>query len=268
MTEQHDGMIAVVTGASCGLGRALAACLAARGLHVVGVARNEVQLAETAKACAPGRFTGMVGDVSQPALMRDIAGKIEDRIGPPTILINNAAIFLKREFTGMLAEDIVEHVQINCCGQINATAALLPAMLKQGRGRIINVGSFAGDAPVPGQMGYAVSKAGARAFSRALTVDLARHLPAVTVSEWIPGILATRTGVAHGIPPSKAAPWGAALALDFRPELHGATFLKNREMIPDRSLRQRVKDALLLKAPKQPHLLTLRPLPSGARETT
>lgn len=259
MTSEDSRMIAVVTGASTGLGRALSQCLTAQGLHVVGIARDKVQLNDTAQGCPSGQFTALVGDVSQPDVMRDIACHIAGHIGPVSILMNNAVIHTHRPFVGARAEDITDHVYVNCCGQINATAAILPAMMEQGRGRIVNVGSFAGEGPILGNMGYAVSKAGARAFSRALVVELAHCLPTITVSEWIPGILATRSGVPSGMPPQKAAPWGVALALDFSSQLHGKTFLKDQELRAPLSLRRRLKDAFLLRSWPKPHMLVPQP---------
>lgn len=266
MTTEDRRMIAVVTGASAGLGRALSHGLTAQGLHVVGIARNEAQLNHTAQGCPSDQFTALVGDVSRPDVMRDIACHIAGHIGPVSILINNAIIHMHRSFVGARAEDIADHVHVNCCGQINSTAAFLPAMVEQGRGRIVNVGSFAGEGPIPGNMGYAVSKAGARAFSRALAVELAHRLPTITVSEWIPGILATRSGVASGMPPQKAAPWGVALALDFSPQLHGKTFLKDQELMSPLSLRRRLKNALLLRSGPKPHMLVPRPQHTDAEE--
>ncbi|TJZ91988.1 SDR family oxidoreductase [Paracoccus gahaiensis] len=251
--------VAVVTGAGLGLGRALSVELARRGLHVAGIGRDAAHLAETGALCVPGRFTALRGDVSQPAPMRDLAARIEAEVGPVAIVINNAAIYRRQDFLGAPAEDVVDHVMVNTCGPINVTAAFLPCLLERGRGRIINVSSFAGGDPLPGSLGYTVSKAGARVFSRALAVELARRMPHITVTEWVPGIMATRTGRPSGIPPETVAAWGATLALDNDPGLHGATFLCDAEVLAPRTLRRRIKDALLLKPKPRPRVLAPAP---------
>lgn len=254
--------VAVVTGAGLGLGRALSVELTRRGLHVAGIGRDVAHLAETGALCVPSRFTALRGDVSQPAAMRDLAARIAAEVGTVSILFNNAAVYRRHDFLSVQAEDVVDHVMINCCGPINVTAAFLPGLLERGRGRIINVSSFAGGDPLPGSLGYTVSKAGGRVFSRALSVELARRMPHITVTEWVPGIMATRTGRPSGIPPETVAAWGATLAMDDNPELHGATFLCDAEVLPPRSLRRRIKDALLFKPKPRPRVLAPATIPA------
>lgn len=253
-------VVAVVTGASAGLGRALSVGLARQGVHVAGIARDAARLAQTAAQCPPGLFTALPGDVTLPGAMRDLADEVAGRIGLVRIVINSAVIYRRHDYLTGTAESFVEHIHVNCCGPIQVTSAFLPAMLEQGRGRIVNIGSFAGADPVPGSLGYSVSKAGARSFTQALTVELAGRLPGISVVEWFPGVRLTPDGRAEDIPAEIVAPWGVALALDDRPDLHGAAFMKDREMLEPRSLRRRVKDALLFKptprvrvlAPRQP----------------
>lgn len=254
----------MVTGAGLGLGRALSVELAHRGIHVAGIGRNPADLDETGTRCPSGRFTALRGDVSQPAAMRDLAARIGADLGQVSIVINNAAIYCRKDFLVVQAEEVVDHIMVNCCGPINVTAAFLPALLERGRGRIINVSSFAGDSPLPGSMGYTVSKAGTRVFSRALAVELGRRMPHITVTEWVPGIMATRSGITSGIPPETVAAWGATLALDEDPRLHGAVFLRDAELLPPRSWRRRIKDALLLKPSPRPRVLTPGPPRLGA----
>ncbi|TGN45877.1 SDR family oxidoreductase [Paracoccus liaowanqingii] len=256
--------VAVITGAGLGLGRALSVELTRRGVHVAGIGRDPCHLAQTGDLCVPGQFTALRGDVSQPGPMRELAAQVEAQVGPVSIVVNNAAIYRRQDFLGAVAEEVVDHVMVNTCGPINVTAAFMPGMLDRGRGRIINVSSFAGGNPLPGSLGYTVSKAGARVFSQALTVELARRMPHITVTEWIPGIMATRTGRPSGIPPETVAAWGATLALDDSPDLHGAIFLCDAEMLPPRSLRRRVKDALLLKPSRRPRILAPAMAPAPA----
>lgn len=247
--------VALVTGAGQGLGRALSVELSRRGLRIAGVGRNFADLAETKELCVEGRFTPYRGDVSQPAEMRELAARAIADVGPVSIIINNAAIYHRKDFLRATAEDIVDHVMINCCGPMNVTTAFLPSLIKYGKGRIINVSSFAGDSPLPGSMGYAVSKAGMRVFSKALAAELSMRLPNITVTEWIPGIMATRSGCLSGLAPEIVAKWGVTLALDESIDLHGTTFLLNAEVLPSRSFRRRMLDKLLLKPTPRPRVI-------------
>lgn len=247
--------VALITGAGLGLGRALSVELSRRGLHIAGLGRNFTDLAETKVLCVEGRFTAYCGDVSQPAAMRELANRITTEVGPVSIIINNAAIYNRQDFLHTDAEDITDHVVINCCGPINVTAAFLPGLLERGKGRIINVSSFAGSNPIPGSMGYAVSKAGMRVFTNALAVELRMRMPNIVVTEWIPGIMATRSGCPSGLPAETVAAWGATLAIDNSIELHGATFLLNAEVLPPRSWRRRILDMLLLNPTPRPRFL-------------
>jgi NAD(P)-dependent dehydrogenase (short-subunit alcohol dehydrogenase family) len=133
-------------------------------------------------------------------------------------------------------------------------------MVDRGHGRIVNITSFAGEDPLPGSMGYSVSKAGARAFSRALAVELAGRLPGIVVTEWAPDMMATHIGRPDGADPDDVARLGLALVLNHDPRLHGATFLRDHQVLPRRSIRQRLKDLLLLKPACRPIVV----IPDGA----
>ena len=236
--------LAVVTGASAGLGRALAYRLSASGVHVVGLARNEQALMETASNCPPKTFHPIKCDVASFSDVQRAAEEIQDTVGAVQILINNAAILERCELVSPDADRINDQIQTNLLGPLNCVRAFLPQMLSQQKGRILNVGSFAGDDPRKGDLGYAVSKAGARCFSLALARELEATLPSVIVTEWIPGILCTRHGEPDGIDPDVAACWGVSLALDNRVELHGKTYLKDREFNRTMSIQKKFRRAV------------------------
>lgn len=262
----HDDTagVVLVTGASAGLGAALAQELTARGRAVVGLGRSAEGLERTLSGCAPGLFHPRCADVADPAALRRIVADAERDLGPVTVLINNAAVYGRADFVSTPAEDTLGQVAINLGGYVNATAAVLPYMAGRGQGRIVNVGSLAGEGPVPGSLAYSVSKLACHGFDRALAIELAGRLPGITVSEWIPGILATGMGLADGLPPATAAVWGATLALDPAPELHGTRFLGDRQMLPARSFKRRIKDMLLLRRPLPARILSAPdPQPQG-----
>lgn len=255
MSQGPDAPVAVITGASSGLGLALARRLVDKGLRVVGISRHPEGPAGGVSQSLGPRFTAFAGDVADAAQMRRIAAEAEARVGPVAILINNAATYVRADFLCTPAEDICRHVEVNLCGQINVTSAFLPFMVDRGHGRIVNVTSFAGEGPLPGSLGYSVSKSGTRSFSWALAVELADRMPGIVVTEWAPDMMATHIGTPDGVDPALVAALGVTLVLDNDPRLHGATFLRDRQILSRRSLRRRLKDALLLKPACRPIVL-------------
>ena len=232
-----------MTGASSGLGRALSHHLTRRGVCVVGIARNNDELHVTGENCAPNTFFPITCNVAYFSDVQRVATEVRENLGAVDILINNAAILDECDFLSSSAGHINDQILTNLLGPLNCVKAFLPQMLLQKKGRIINVGSFAGDDPRQGNLGYAVSKAGARCFSLALARELESKLPSVIVTEWIPGIMCTRNGQPDGIDPNVAACWGVDLALDNRVELHGKTYLKNKEFSKPTSIRQKLRSA-------------------------
>lgn len=241
LSYDDQSLLAVVTGASAGLGRALSHQLTSRGIRVVGLARNESELNVTSRKCFSGTFFPIRCNIADSMDVQKAAAVIQGNIGAVHILINNAAILDRYDFVSSDADHINEQILTNLLGPVNCVRAFLPQMLLQKKGRILNVGSFAGDDPQKGSLGYAVSKAGARCFSTALARELESTLPSVIVTEWIPGIMCTRHGEPGGIDPDMAARWGVTLALDDRVELHGKTYLKDKEFIMPMSMRQKFR---------------------------
>lgn len=241
----RDG-IAVVTGAGGGLGRALALDLAARGMRVAAIGRSAGGVEETAAMGSEGQILPVVADVSDARAVRAGFAQLAEA-GPVTVLINNAAVYPRRDFLDESGESFAETVAINLGGMVNCTRAALDGMVQSGRGRIVNVSTFADIAPLPASSAYAVSKGAGRIFSRALVADLADRFPGIVISDWMPGMLATRMGIAQGLDPAQAARWGAALALWDDPALNGAVFEMDREILPPRGLKGRIKDMVLMR---------------------
>ncbi|EDM32566.1 probable short chain dehydrogenase [Roseovarius sp. TM1035] len=238
--------MAVVTGAGGGLGRALALELAARGQRVVALGRAPEGGAETAAMDPSGRITPLIADVADPQALRAAFAQIT-QIAPVTLLINNAAIYPRRDFLDETPESFAQTMAINLGGTVASTRLALDSMVETGFGRILNVSTFADLWPLPASSAYAVSKGAGRILTRALVADLADRFPGIVLTDWMPGMLATRMGVPHGLDPAQAARWGAALALWYDPTLNGAVFEQDREILPPRGLKGRIKDALLLR---------------------
>jgi len=242
MTEMP---FAVVTGASGGLGRALAVALTARGARVAGLARRADALAETAALAGP-LFHPVTCDVSDPS---SVAAAWEGFAQAPTILVNNAALYPRRDILDETSESFAATMDVNLGGTINCTLQALRTMTATGHGRILNVASFADIAPLQASAAYAVSKGAARILSKALVADLGDRFPGIVITDWLPGMLATGMGVPHGLAPGTAAAWGATLALWHDPTLNGTTWEQDRELLPPRSLKRRLRDKVLRTAP-------------------
>ena len=235
--------LAVVTGAGGGLGRALSRELAARGLVVAGIGRDDKALAETGTSCE-GRFHPIIADLAEPDQVARAFAAI-DQIGPVSILINNAAVYPRRDILDETPESFAATMAVNLGGVVTSTHEALARMVRTGRGRIVNVASMADIAPLPGSAAYSVSKGAARIYTRALVADMQDRFPDIVISDWLPGMLATRMGVRDGLAPEDAARWGARLAMWQDRSLNGTVWEMNRELLPPRGLKGRIKDRIM-----------------------
>lgn len=244
----QDGF-AVVTGAGSGLGRALAMQLCAQGFTVAGLGRRAAPLAETGAACT-GTFVPVPVDVADWGAVRACFAGLTATHGALALLINNAAIYPHRDTLDESGDSFMQTVAINLGGPVNCTRAALEDMGPRGQGRILNVATFADLNPLPASSAYAVSKGAARIHSRALIADLADRFPGIVISDWMPGMLRTGMGIPDGLPAEVAARWGVRLALMCDPSLTGSTFEMGQEILPPRSLKRKLKDALLMRRPR------------------
>lgn len=234
--------VAVVTGAGGGLGRELARALAARGMTVAAMGRGAEGLATTAEGHSS--IHAIPADVSDFKGLRD-AFHLSDKLGPLTVLVNNAAVYPRRDILAESPESFMETVNINLGGTLAASRLALDRMAQTGLGRILNVATFADLHPLPAASAYSVSKGAARILTRALVADLADRFPDIVISDWMPGMLATRMGVSDGLDPAQSARWGAELALWHDRTITGSTFEQAVEIPPPRGLKSRLKDRLL-----------------------
>jgi len=251
MNALTDGC-AIVTGAGSGLGRALSLALAPH-MQVAGLGRRMDALEET-EGLAGGNFLPLQADVTDTAQVAH-AFDIARNIAPVTVLINNAAIYPRRDFLDETPGSFMDTVGINLGGLITCTRAALSDMTATGFGRILNVATFADLHPLPASSAYAVSKGAARIFTRALIADIGDRFPGIVVSDWMPGMLATDMGIADGLDPAVAARWGAKLALWHDPSLTGTTWEMGAEILPARSLKRRVADRVLMRPRAKPRQL-------------
>lgn len=172
---QIRGAVAVVTGASSGIGRATALALAREGAQVVLAARRRERLAELEREIesAGGRALAVPCDVTDVADIRSLAAVVEGAFGRCDILVNNAGIPAGGRFVDIDWERVEEVVDTNLMSVLAASKAFLPGMLRRHRGHIVNVASLAGRHAVPGSGVYSATKHAVVAFSESTNHETA-----------------------------------------------------------------------------------------------
>jgi 3-oxoacyl-[acyl-carrier protein] reductase len=221
-----DKDLAFVTGASRGIGRAIALELAALGATVIGSATSTAGAAGISEYLGAAGLKGrgvVLNVASEESVDRSIA-EVEAREGSPTILVNNAGITRDTLLLRMKAADWDELLATNLGGVFRMSKACVRGMMKSRRGRIISISSVVGAVGNPGQANYAAAKAGVEGFSRALAREVASR--GITVNVVAPGFIDTdmtralneaqRTTLAAQIPLARlGAPEDIAAAVAF-----------------------------------------------------
>jgi 3-oxoacyl-[acyl-carrier protein] reductase len=182
--------VALVTGASRGIGRAIAQVLAEKGFRVVGTATSEAGAAgiETALAAHPG-CRGIVLDVTDGAALSAAVDAVVRDFGALHVLVNNAGITRDQLSMRMKDEDWDLVVATNLSAVFRASRAALRPMMKQRYGRIVNITSVVGASGNPGQANYAAAKAGVAGMTRALAREVGSR--GITVNCVAPGFIET-----------------------------------------------------------------------------
>lgn len=204
------GAVALITGASRGIGPLLAEALAKRGANLVLAARNAAELSQVAERLRTHgvRVVAIPTDVADSAQRAALIRKAEAELGAIDLLVNNAGLEQVCFFETLSEEDVANYTEVNLTAPMQLTRLVLPGMQRRGRGHIVNIASVAGFGAAAFGETYGATKAGLVGFTRSLRASLKTQKSPVSASVLCPGFI-SQTGMfadvqaAHGV----QAPW-------------------------------------------------------------
>jgi NADP-dependent 3-hydroxy acid dehydrogenase YdfG len=185
-SEDHPGRVAVITGASSGIGEATARALAATGHRLALLARRADRIQALATELGDSAIA-ITADVTDRGALITAAERVNSELGGADILVNNAGVMLLAPFSADQHAESRQMVEVNLLGAIAATEAFLD-QLRDGEGDLVNISSVAGRTARPGNAVYAATKWGVNGWSEALRQELQ---PGVRVTVIEPGAVAT-----------------------------------------------------------------------------
>ena len=189
MNEQSR--VAIVTGASRGIGAAIAESLGLAGYTVIGTATSQVGADGICERFVASKIngSGMVLNVTEPDSINSLLSAVIEKFGAPTILVNNAGITKDNLLLRMKEEEWLDVINTNLTSVFRLSKACIRAMTKARWGRIVTISSVVGSMGNGGQSNYSATKAGVEGFSRALAKELGSR--SITVNAVAPGFIET-----------------------------------------------------------------------------
>jgi NAD(P)-dependent dehydrogenase (short-subunit alcohol dehydrogenase family) len=217
MSGRYAGKVVLVTGAGAGVGRATALRLADEGARLALTDVRADPLHETAAEvrAAGGEVTEVVGDVTDPATTRELAGAAEAAFGRIDALVNNVGVLVLSSLMDTTADDFDRLMRVNCYSHLLAIQATVPALRRAGGGAIVNVASVGALVALPNVSAYCPSKSAVLGLTRAAAAELG---PDIRVNAVCPGGVATEMSRVH--------------LLSFDDQEAAARRLTGRQMIP------------------------------------
>ena len=209
MSQTFAGDVVLVTGASRGIGAAIADTLAARGAVVIGTATTDAGAAAIGERLAQWGGAGRQLDVTDGASVEALVDAIAAEFGPVSILVNNAGITRDQLLMRMKDEDWNAILDTNLSSVFRTSKAVLRGMMKARKGRIISIASVIGLTGNAGQANYAAAKAGIIAFSKSLAKEIGSR--GITVNVVAPGFI--ETDMTRSLPESQKDAMQGQIAL-------------------------------------------------------
>jgi 3-oxoacyl-[acyl-carrier protein] reductase len=198
-----DNTTVIVTGASRGIGAAVAVAAAAKGARVGLIARTDTDL-DAVLARAGGRGATATADVADPDEIAAALAALEAAIGPPDVLVANAGIGAYGPFVDIAPDELRRLVDVNVLGTMYAIRAVLPGMIARRRGHIVTIGSIAGRIGSPFEAVYSATKFAGVGLTEALAVEVEPY--GIGVSVVNPGPVSSNFGAARGHPYDRDRP--------------------------------------------------------------
>jgi 3-oxoacyl-[acyl-carrier protein] reductase len=228
MAQSLQGKKVIITGGGRGIGRAVATALAAEGVHVGLIGRTEENVKTVADSLNEVKTAYAAADVSSLEDVTAAITKVKEELGGVDILINNAGIAKFGGFMDLDPAEWKQMIDVNLMGVYNATRAVLPDLIEQKSGDIINISSTAGQKGAPATSAYSASKFGVLGLTESLAMEVRKHN--IRVTALTPSTVATDMAVENkltdGNPEKVMQPEDIAEFIVAQLKLNSRTFIK------------------------------------------